>query len=183
MVAFINHFFTRRRTEAETEKLRAEAEKIRKQTEAETRKIEAEAEKSRAEAQKIRLEMGEVRYTQLTREVVFDRDGKDFPSKFYLIDDKGLRRLIPNPDNALLFATHKGLIGISHEQLEEIKLGTSLPEISKDSFCRIKHDFFLIIGEKIFYLTSLSHVYKYWDSIDSVREIRPDELRKYQVFR
>jgi hypothetical protein len=183
LVAVVNHFLTRGKTEAETKKLQAEAERIRSQTGAETEKLNAEAEKTRVETQKIRVEMGEVRDTQLMHEVVFDRDSKDSTAQFYLIDERSQRRLISKPDDAALLATQKGIIGMSHEQLEGIKLGTPLPEISRESFHRIMHNYFLVIEGKIFYLTSLSHVYKYWDDIDLVSEIKPDEFRKYQIFR
>lgn len=57
LVAIVNQLFTRKRTEAEAEKLRAEAESIKTEASAQTEKIKAEAEKIKAEAEKIRHEI------------------------------------------------------------------------------------------------------------------------------
>ena len=172
VVAVINHLFTRRKIAAETDKLKAEADKV-----------SAEAEKIRFETKNMISQMVTIQDIQLSKEIVFNKDIPETSRKLYWIDERGLGHLILDDNVALLFASHKGFLGLGNDLINKIEIGADLPLISKDSFYRIKGDYFVIIDDKIFYLPSVSMVYKFWDDISKVPEIKIEEFRKYPIYK
>jgi hypothetical protein len=171
LVALTNHLFTRRKVNAEADKLNAEAEKTR-----------AETEKIKAETNKLSAEIQEIQDDRLVGEVIVNRHTQGADEQLYWVDEEGTAHLIEDQEVAAFMASRKGTIGVNPGQFDRLEKGSPF-SVSKDSFCRIRGDYFLIVNGKAFWITSIGLVYKYWDDPKQVPEIELQQFRKYRVIR